>query len=141
VTKQRDNVTDGHIAFQLSQVVLGNNQDGEPVTSCIVDPIVAPQQTPRPKSRLAPAQVIGQHTRTDRTSPFIGMSVCPVCPDPDNDPMRPASMGRLMRSTCRSGDPVGWSCAAGNSHAGGDGLEPVWLPPGIGNTLDERSEI
>jgi KaiC/GvpD/RAD55 family RecA-like ATPase len=38
VTKQRDGATDGQIAFRLRQVELGRNQDGDPVTSCVVEP-------------------------------------------------------------------------------------------------------
>jgi hypothetical protein len=68
VTKQRDNVTDGHIAFQLSQVVLGKDQDGEPVTSCIVDPIVTPPQKRRLKPRLSPAQKRALELLTDATA-------------------------------------------------------------------------
>jgi hypothetical protein len=38
VTKQRDMPGGAEIAFQLRQVALGVDQDGDPVTSCVVDP-------------------------------------------------------------------------------------------------------
>jgi hypothetical protein len=56
ITKQRDGPTDGQIAFGLRQIDLGKNQDGEPVTSCIVDPIATPLQKPPPKPKLPAAQ-------------------------------------------------------------------------------------
>lgn len=56
VTKQRDTPTDGHIDYQLVQVFLGNDQDGEPVTSCIVNPIATSPQKGRAKPKLSPAQ-------------------------------------------------------------------------------------
>jgi KaiC/GvpD/RAD55 family RecA-like ATPase len=56
VTKQRDNLTDGHIDFRLSQLVLGTDQDGELVTSCVVDPILTPQPKQHPQTKLSPAQ-------------------------------------------------------------------------------------
>jgi KaiC/GvpD/RAD55 family RecA-like ATPase len=55
VTKQRDGATDGRIAFRLRQVELGLDQDGEPVTSCIVE--LAEGEVPRRAApRLSPAQ-------------------------------------------------------------------------------------
>jgi KaiC/GvpD/RAD55 family RecA-like ATPase len=38
VVRQRDGPGGGEIAFQLRQVVLGEDQRGKPVTSCVVDP-------------------------------------------------------------------------------------------------------
>lgn len=38
VTKQREYATEGTLAFTLTQVDLGTDQDGDPVTSCVVEP-------------------------------------------------------------------------------------------------------
>lgn len=39
VTKQRDGPTGYRFAYTLSQVELGRDQDGDPVTSCLVEPV------------------------------------------------------------------------------------------------------
>lgn len=46
VTKQRDGPSGGEIAFKLRQVELGEDQDGDPVTSCVTEPS---DFTPPPK--------------------------------------------------------------------------------------------
>jgi hypothetical protein len=56
ITKQRDGPADDEIAFQLRQIDLGKNQDGDPVTSCVVDPIVMSPPKGRAKSKLPAAQ-------------------------------------------------------------------------------------
>jgi AAA domain len=56
VTKQRDGPTTGQIAFRLRQIVLGMNQDGQPVTSCVLDALALPLTKPRAKHRLPAAQ-------------------------------------------------------------------------------------
>jgi hypothetical protein len=58
VTKQRDGATEGQIAFCLRQVKLGADQDGEPVTSCIVDPVFGSIKTPR-QGKLSGAARVG----------------------------------------------------------------------------------
>lgn len=40
VTKQRDGPTGYRFCYQLRQVELGLDQDGDPVTTCLVDPAV-----------------------------------------------------------------------------------------------------
>lgn len=40
LTKQRDGATGGEFAFTLRQVELGRDQDGDPVTTCLVEPAV-----------------------------------------------------------------------------------------------------
>jgi hypothetical protein len=51
VTKQRDGPTEGSVTFKLRGVELGINDDGDPVTSCVVEPAlgtkpVAPKTAP-----------------------------------------------------------------------------------------------
>jgi KaiC/GvpD/RAD55 family RecA-like ATPase len=55
VTKQRDGATDGQIAFRLRQIELGRNQDGDPVTSCVVEPSEKPAQPQSSKIRMSHA--------------------------------------------------------------------------------------
>ncbi|MGH8302828.1 MAG: AAA family ATPase, partial [Steroidobacteraceae bacterium] len=54
ITKQRDGIAGGQIAFRLLSVELGQDQDGDPVTSCIVEPAEgsAPAAHKRPPSGL-----------------------------------------------------------------------------------------
>jgi hypothetical protein len=57
VTKQREFPTDGIMAFTLCSVELGIDQDGDPITSCIVVEEAAGEQAPRTTAkRLSPAQ-------------------------------------------------------------------------------------
>ena len=56
VTKQRDGATEGQIAFRLRQIELGIDQDGDPVTSCVVEPAEGEVVSRRPAPRLSPAQ-------------------------------------------------------------------------------------
>jgi hypothetical protein len=59
VTKQRDGPTAGEVAFRLQPVLLGTDQDGEEVTSCIIEPLNQPQATrPRRQHRLSNKQKI-----------------------------------------------------------------------------------
>jgi KaiC/GvpD/RAD55 family RecA-like ATPase len=55
ITKQRDGPADNEIAFQLRQIDLGKNEDGDPVTSCVVNPIVTSPLKGRAKPKLPPA--------------------------------------------------------------------------------------
>jgi KaiC/GvpD/RAD55 family RecA-like ATPase len=59
LTKQRDGATDGQIAFRLRRVELGSNQDGDPVTSCIVEPTneTLPKRPERSASLPASAKI------------------------------------------------------------------------------------
>ncbi|MFG6515891.1 AAA family ATPase [Sulfitobacter sp. 1A13496] len=41
VTKQRDGPTGYKFAYSLRQIELGRDQDGDPVTTCLVEPIIA----------------------------------------------------------------------------------------------------
>ena len=52
VAKQRDLPGDGEFAFSLSVVELGIDEDGDAVTSCVVKPTDAPENTSR---RLSPS--------------------------------------------------------------------------------------
>jgi hypothetical protein len=58
VTKQRDGATEGQIAFRLRQVKLGKDQDGEPVTSCVVEPVSGPIKNTR-QGKLSGAARVG----------------------------------------------------------------------------------
>jgi hypothetical protein len=40
----------------LRQIHLGTNEDGDPVTSCVVDPVTSPPPKQQPKPKLPPAQ-------------------------------------------------------------------------------------
>jgi hypothetical protein len=61
VAKQRDGALGQHIAFKLRQVVLGADDDGEPVTSCVVEAVN--DTTPkRPPPKLRPAEQIAFDT-------------------------------------------------------------------------------
>jgi KaiC/GvpD/RAD55 family RecA-like ATPase len=55
ITKQRDGPTCQQIAFQLREITLGTNQDGDPVTSCVVKPIAASTKA-QAKPKLSAAQ-------------------------------------------------------------------------------------
>jgi KaiC/GvpD/RAD55 family RecA-like ATPase len=55
ITKQRDGPTDGTIAFRIRAVTLGTDDDGEPVTSCVVEKAETAPAAPRSKP-LPPAQ-------------------------------------------------------------------------------------
>jgi len=55
VTKQRDGIAGGEIAFRLLPVELGRDQDGDAVTSCVVEPIAGET----PKRRSAPSGQAG----------------------------------------------------------------------------------
>jgi hypothetical protein len=56
VTKQRDGIAGEGLAFKLRQVELGSDQDGDPVTSCVVEPV----------DEIAPA--------TNRAKPLTGQT-------------------------------------------------------------------
>jgi hypothetical protein len=56
IKKQRDSPTDEQIDFRLRQIDLGKNQDGDPVTSCVVAPIAGSAPKARVKPKLSPAQ-------------------------------------------------------------------------------------
>jgi KaiC/GvpD/RAD55 family RecA-like ATPase len=56
ITKQRDGSTEGYIAFQLRQVDLGVDQDGDPVTSCVIDAADHRDKPSRGKISLSSAQ-------------------------------------------------------------------------------------
>jgi hypothetical protein len=61
ITKQRDGVAGTEFGFRLHQITLGLDQDGDPVTSCVVDPVWngAAEQKPPPKhKKLTPKQQI-----------------------------------------------------------------------------------
>lgn len=47
ITKQKDLDTDDEFAFELEQVTLGLNEDGDPITSCTVNEVDAPAQNTR----------------------------------------------------------------------------------------------
>jgi hypothetical protein len=65
VTKQRDGSTGADIAFRLRQVELGRDQDGELVTSCIVEPVAEVPQKQRAKSKLTAATARALELLTD----------------------------------------------------------------------------
>lgn len=54
VTKQREYATNGNFSFLLRQVELGEDSDGDPVTSCVVEP-TDDQGKPAAKVRLTDA--------------------------------------------------------------------------------------
>lgn len=56
VAKQRDGATEGQIAFRLRQVDLGADQDGEPVTSCVIETADVVDKQAQGKMKLSPAQ-------------------------------------------------------------------------------------
>jgi hypothetical protein len=62
VTKQRDGISGQQIAFRLRAVELGRNEDGDPVTSCVVEPTGELPQKARPKSKLPPSAKIALET-------------------------------------------------------------------------------
>jgi hypothetical protein len=58
ITKQRDGPTEGDVVFRLQRISLGFDQDGEEVSSCIIEP-VGQSQANRPRRRkLSPKQKI-----------------------------------------------------------------------------------
>jgi hypothetical protein len=58
VTKQREFPTEGTMSFTLRSVELGTDQDGDPITSCVVEPTAA--SAPRATTRkLTPAARVG----------------------------------------------------------------------------------
>jgi hypothetical protein len=61
-TKQRDGTSGEQIAFRLRAVELGRNDDGDPVTSCAVEPTDELPQKTRPKSKLPPGAKIALET-------------------------------------------------------------------------------
>jgi hypothetical protein len=57
VTKQRDGATGGQLAFQLTQIELGKNQDDDPVTSWVIQPEqIEPDARPTGKTKGSPVQ-------------------------------------------------------------------------------------
>jgi hypothetical protein len=54
VTKQRDGPTEGSVSLRLRRVQLGIDDDGEPVTSCVVER-AEPQPQPRQVKKLTGA--------------------------------------------------------------------------------------
>jgi hypothetical protein len=60
IVKQRDGATEGQFAFRLRQVELGVDQDGDPVTSCIVQADHAGDARPAPQlGKLTAAARVG----------------------------------------------------------------------------------
>jgi hypothetical protein len=59
VTKQREYATDGLLSFSLRQVELGNDQDGDPVTSCILEPIEGVATPQRKPAKLTGSAKVG----------------------------------------------------------------------------------
>jgi len=64
ITKQRDGETGASIPFTLRQVELGLNLDGDPVTSCVVEPSDEPATKQRAPT-LSPQQAIALQQLTD----------------------------------------------------------------------------
>lgn len=58
VTKQRDYATEGMLSFALRSVELGTDQDGDPITSCIVEPTENASPT-RKAAKLTGAAAVG----------------------------------------------------------------------------------
>jgi hypothetical protein len=59
ITKQRDGPTEGEVIFRLQPVSLGFDQDGEEVTSCVIEPLGQSQATrPRRRPKLSAKQKI-----------------------------------------------------------------------------------
>jgi hypothetical protein len=59
ITKQRDGATEGEVVFRLQRVTLGLDQDGEEVTSCIIEPLDQSKATrPRRRPKLSAQQKI-----------------------------------------------------------------------------------
>ncbi len=59
VIKHRDGPGGGEIGFNLRQVYLGDDQDGDPVTSCVVEPTdFIPTKKEKPKKLSERLQVI-----------------------------------------------------------------------------------
>jgi KaiC/GvpD/RAD55 family RecA-like ATPase len=57
ITKQRDGISGEQFAFRLRLVELGRNQDGDPVTSCVVEPAdEAPRNGGTAKPKLSPTE-------------------------------------------------------------------------------------
>jgi KaiC/GvpD/RAD55 family RecA-like ATPase len=56
ITKQRDGISGERVSFRLRQVELGHDEDGDPVTSCVVEPSDETAKGRSPKARLSPAQ-------------------------------------------------------------------------------------
>jgi KaiC/GvpD/RAD55 family RecA-like ATPase len=104
VTKQRDGATDGQIAFRLRQIELGRNQDGDPVTSCVVEPTDALPQ----KDRAAKAKLSSAETRAlELLSEAITKAgeIPPAC---DHIPAKkPCVAESLWREYCYAGQITG----------------------------------
>jgi hypothetical protein len=62
VTKQRDGPTEGSVSFKLRRIELGDNNDGEPVTSCVIEATDAPVEVRNSKQRLTAAAKIALNT-------------------------------------------------------------------------------
>ena len=63
ITKQRDGISGVQITFRLRPVELGRDEDGDPVTSCIVEPTEeSPQKRPDAPVRLPPGAKIALAT-------------------------------------------------------------------------------
>lgn len=58
IPKQRDGATGAEFTFMLEVVELGRDEDGDPVTSCVVMPTDEPVTKPKQTPRLPPAQQI-----------------------------------------------------------------------------------
>jgi KaiC/GvpD/RAD55 family RecA-like ATPase len=60
VVKQRDGIAGDHLVFRLRQVELGRDREGEPVTSCVVEPLDKVDQSAAKDANqnLAPAHKI-----------------------------------------------------------------------------------
>jgi hypothetical protein len=50
VRKNRDGIAGGRFGFRLEQIILGHDEDGDPITSCVVIPTDAPKPPDRPRS-------------------------------------------------------------------------------------------
>jgi hypothetical protein len=59
VTKQREYATDGTLAFTLRQVTIGVDSDGDPVSSCIVEPSDGEPTTKKRLPKLTGAPAVG----------------------------------------------------------------------------------
>jgi KaiC/GvpD/RAD55 family RecA-like ATPase len=59
ITKQRDEETGGEFAFELRVVDLGTDEDGEPITSCVVVPVEGGATYKKPRKALKGAAKAG----------------------------------------------------------------------------------
>jgi archaellum biogenesis ATPase FlaH len=74
VTKQREYATDGTMAFSLRPVELGTDQDGDPITSCVVEEAEAisaarPKAKPLSAAQSRALQLLGEAISRDGSIP------------------------------------------------------------------------